>query len=482
MGAPRPVSSTALFFEVGLGFTRRGAPGLRSHAARGNEIDTYNKEMTMRYFRLFLILTAALSLGGPGAAWAEDTPTADFTDNGDGTVTHETTGLTWMRCAVGQSWTGSGCSGSARTTYTYDQAMALTQTYAGYSDWRLPTIAELHTIVERERYNPAINTEVFPGTPSVWFWSASVDAKYPNSAWHVNFGNGYDGNYDKNDSNAVRLVRGGQSLSLSSSNTPTSDFIDHGDGTVTHQTTGLTWMRCAVGQTWSGSSCEGSVTYHNWQDAVAMTRAFAGYSDWRLPTENELLTIADYSRYSPAINTEVFPNTPNDWFWSASVYADYPDYAWLVYFGNGSDSYYDKFSYYAVRLVRGGQSLALWDRVDLTVSLADSPDPVKPGANLNLTATVLNQGPAAADGVVLRFYLPPVVASFVSATTGCQYGGGLSVVCAVGDLAANATASRTLVVRVNQAGGLSAAVSAHGNQTDAQPDDNLARAVTTIKP
>lgn len=92
-----------------------------------------------------------------------------------------------------------------------------------------------------------------------------------------------------------------------------------------------------------------------------------------------------------------------------------------------------------------------------------------------------NQGPAVAGGVVLRFYLPPVAASFVSATTGCQYGGGLSVVCAVGELAANATATRTIVLRVNKAGGLSVAVFARSNQTDAQPDDNLARAVTAIK-
>ena len=76
------------------------------------------------------------------------TPTRDFVDNGDGTVTHQTTGLKWMRCAIGQTWTGSRCLG-VPTTYTYGAAATLTYTFAGQSDWRLPYIEELHTIVER---------------------------------------------------------------------------------------------------------------------------------------------------------------------------------------------------------------------------------------------------------------------------------------------------------------------------------------------
>ncbi|MCF7987014.1 MAG: DUF1566 domain-containing protein, partial [Methylovulum sp.] len=94
-------------------------------------------------------------------SFAQDTPTSDFTDNGDGTVTHQKTGLTWMRCSLGQTWTGTTCRGTANT-YTYNAALKLNRNFAGYSDWRLPNIAELQTIVERNNYSPAINTELFP--------------------------------------------------------------------------------------------------------------------------------------------------------------------------------------------------------------------------------------------------------------------------------------------------------------------------------
>ena len=68
---------------------------------------------------------------------------AALTINNDGTVTDPNTGLTWMRCAMGQTWDGSTCTGTA-STYTFDQANALsgTVTFAGQNDWRIPNIRE----------------------------------------------------------------------------------------------------------------------------------------------------------------------------------------------------------------------------------------------------------------------------------------------------------------------------------------------------
>lgn len=149
---------------------------------------------------LFSALTLLLLLGAPALYAAPTTPTSDFTDNGNGTVTHNTTGLTWKRCAEGMTWTGSTCSGTANG-YTWDQASALST-----STWRLPTIDELSSIVESNATNPAINTTIFPFTPSSDFWSATnTSGSY--RARSVNFENGYAGSSYTDREYKVRLMR-----------------------------------------------------------------------------------------------------------------------------------------------------------------------------------------------------------------------------------------------------------------------------------
>jgi hypothetical protein len=87
----------------------------------------------------------------------------------------------------------------------------------------------------------------------------------------------------------------------------TSDFIDNGDGTVTHKKTGLTWMRCLMGKTWSGSECLDDGTIHG---ATRYTGqeikvTFAGYSDWRVPNIDELLSLADVIEDFPKPNDDL---------------------------------------------------------------------------------------------------------------------------------------------------------------------------------
>lgn len=314
--------------------------------------------MTINFKRLGSVsfLCAMLVFLGTQVAFAvPTTPSSDFINNKDGTVTHKKTGLTWMRCQMGKTWTGSYCSGKA-ITYTHDQAVALTTIFSGKNDWRLPSIAELQTIVERESYHPAINKKLFPHATSNRFWSSSPYAGDTNAAWIVNFSYGDSYGGSKNYSNAVRLVRGGQ-FTFNSLTTPDSDFTDNQDGTVTHKITGLMWMRCVMGQTWDNatSTCTGTTKSYTYAQAVDLTRTFAGQSDWRLPNENELLSIVEYSTSKPALNTTVFPKTLGDWFWSSSLHAKFTGYAWIVYFDDGHSSSGNKFNGYAIRLVRGGQ-------------------------------------------------------------------------------------------------------------------------------
>jgi hypothetical protein len=65
-------------------------------------------------------------------------------------------------------------------------------------------------------------------------------------------------------------------------------------------------------------------------------KAFAGFTDWRLPTIEELLTLVDRTRHHPAINTDAFPSCKGGWYWSSTVDAESPsDCAWFVYFSYG---------------------------------------------------------------------------------------------------------------------------------------------------
>lgn len=147
-----------------------------------------------------------------------------FVRSNDGTVTLKTKGLMWQHCSVGQTWTWITCEGNAQE-FTFDDAMKLTSNFAGYSDWRLPTIDELRTLVfcwdgetktltkdatgmlcEGSEISPTINLTLFPNTPSFRFWSASPYDVY-HSSWMVNFDNSYSIGIGKNNSGHVRLVR-----------------------------------------------------------------------------------------------------------------------------------------------------------------------------------------------------------------------------------------------------------------------------------
>ncbi len=309
--------------------------------------------------RTLTVLAALFLLAVPLAQAAPSTPTTDFTDNGDGSVTHKTTGLTWKRCAEGMTWTGSTCTGTG-STYDWFEANSWAEVrghFGLFTDYRLPTIRELTTITEVEADNPAINSTIFPNTPASNFWSKSrVVGSYEGfdgaNAWSVDFLEGYSYPRDFDESDYVRLVRGGQSQSLSS---PATDYVDNGDGTATHTPTALTWKRCAEGQSWSGSTCSGMAKIYTWDQANALN---AG--GWRLPTQAELRSLVDYTINSfplATINSTIFPNAPRSYFWSASAYADHSDRAWDVDFGNGHGGTYSKTDSFQVRLVRGGQSL-----------------------------------------------------------------------------------------------------------------------------
>lgn len=146
------------------------------------------------------------------------TPDSDFADAGNGTVLHLPTGLIWKRCAEGQTWNGSTCTGAA-AGYAWQQAfqradavnagMPGTQN-AGFTDWRVPNLKELRSIVERGCNHPSINLTQFPATPALFFWSGSPDAGHSGGAWGVLFEGGNGDWFSRSLTSRVRLVRAGQ--------------------------------------------------------------------------------------------------------------------------------------------------------------------------------------------------------------------------------------------------------------------------------
>ncbi|MDD5229051.1 MAG: DUF1566 domain-containing protein [Methylococcales bacterium] len=428
--------------------------------------------------KLTLATTIGLLLSSNVFADGLTLTAGDFVQNNDGTVTHTPTGLIWQACSVGQTWdsnTGT-CTGEA-TNMNYSDAIALTSNFAGQTDWRIPNIAELHSLVDLKKSQPAVNKSLFPQTPQDYFVSSSTYT--PNSRYQIRVGFSY-GDDGYNSSGYIRFVRGATVSPVIS----LKDFVDNGDATVTHNKTGLTWQRCAVGQTWNNGSCDGKAATYKQTDALKLTADTGGKTDWRLPTYKELLTIVDYSAYSPAVNVIVFPDAPSVQFWTTTQMAGdyYTSNSWYVNFDNGQGSYGGKSNNYAVRLVRGSTAIPpiTTSSVDLVPTITATPNPATVNGNITFTATLANKGSGTATDAKLSFALPKNTVSLVTKPDECIFT-GLSVVCSVGNLVPNGSITKAVTVKMTKAGGLSFGVTSWSAEKDVNPKDNIARATMAIR-
>jgi hypothetical protein len=134
-------------------------------------------------------------------------------------------------------------------------------------------------------------------------------------------------------------------------------YSDQNDGTIIDTKTNLQWMRFALGQSWNGKINLSEAKRYNWQEALNaaddlnQSGGFSGYTDWRVPTIDELKTLIERGK-KPAINHATFPATPLSLFWSSTIAVNVNNSAWAVYFYGGSAYWYGKTSYYYLRLVR----------------------------------------------------------------------------------------------------------------------------------
>lgn len=123
-------------------------------------------------------------------------------------VADTTTRLIWRRCTEGLLWNGSFCAGSV-SYLSHQGALQQAGTQAtAFKAWRLPNVKELASIADIYRNpNPAIDTLVFPTTPSDKFWSSSPYISNSSYAWYVDFYDGYTSYGLRTGAFATRLVR-----------------------------------------------------------------------------------------------------------------------------------------------------------------------------------------------------------------------------------------------------------------------------------
>ncbi len=228
----------------------------------------------------------------------------------DLTVKDNITGLTWTRKA---DWNDDGTV-DADDKFTYDEAQIYVDTlnaqnYGGFSDWRVPSIKELYSLIDYRGTDPNVNgTDTSGLAPFInddafqfAYGDTSAGDRIIDSQWvtstlyvstvmgnreamfGVNFADGRIKGYPTtNKTFYARFCRGNADYG-------TNAFIDNGDGTVTDGATGLMWSQSDNG------------VGLNWGNALAWLQEkndenYLGHDDWRLPNAKELQSLVDYTR------------------------------------------------------------------------------------------------------------------------------------------------------------------------------------------
>ncbi len=349
---------------------------------------------------------------GQDGDWLAGVPWPDprFTDRGDGTVTDNLTGLLWAQNAnllgtddADNDTDGTAGDGMVTWQHALDYIKKLNrESYLGYSDWRLPNVNELESLVNAEPYNPALPLNYpFTNVQSFYYWSCTSYAVNTGYAWVVGMDGGLvligsktnygyvwpvrSGQCGSFDHSIICLPRTGQTSCYDSAGTvincagtgqdgelqkgvawPDPQFTDHGDNTTTDNLTGLMWAKNAnlmvtrdSAFDTDGTANDGMVTWQHALDYVAKLNSenYLNHTDWRLPNTRELCSLADYELYGPALPLNYpFTNVQSYYYWSSTSIAKYTDDARVMGMDVGGVGLDDKTvgSYY-VWPVRAGQ-------------------------------------------------------------------------------------------------------------------------------
>jgi hypothetical protein len=288
------------------------------------------------------------------------------------------------------------------------------ENYLGYNDWRLPNLNELASILNQGESGITtwlVQQGISNLQPS-FYWTSSSVAINAEQAWGINFTTGSIASKSKSSVAHFWPLRGGESITadmlalpktgqsvcynaiggkISCSGTgqdgelrkgiewPNPRFTENGFGTITDDLTGLVWVKnanlIAIRDPSFGSSPDGRVL---WPDALEFVSrlnrdAYLGYTDWRLPNRNELVSLINYAESNPSgwINTQGFSDAQQH-YWSSGTSAITPSNAWNVFLaGDVSErNKYDSVNGSFVWPVRGGIDNSLIAVPSTTTKLA----------------------------------------------------------------------------------------------------------------
>lgn len=228
---------------------------------------------------------------GPDAAGVDAGTAMRWVNNMDGSVTDTVTSLMWEHAP------GSPLS---------DQAGAITYctglTIGGHTDWRVPSMRELLSLIDRTRSNTAIDP-IFPSAPLGYIWSSDDDVSNTQLAWTVYTFAGATTTYLKNFAGGVSAwcTRGTDAR-------PAIVFSDPGDGTIVDANAGLIWEKGT-----SGAMAD----YASAQTYCATTLAGG---PWRVPTLDEVYRTIRFDRNAPAVDTLYFSAGAPTSYWTSTPY------------------------------------------------------------------------------------------------------------------------------------------------------------------